>query len=160
MDNTERAKGNTGTAFLVRQLESLAEEDPRLIPLLSNASALVWEALEDINWAGFYLLEEGQLVLGPFQGRPACVHIRLDRGVCGACASSGETKRVADVHAFPGHIACDAASRSELVVPVFDEEGRMRAVLDIDSPTPDRFDEDCAAEMEQAASALGRLVRW
>src|SRR5690606_12631413 len=105
----------------------------------ANLSALVAHALPDLNWVGFYFYDGTELVVGPFQGQPACVRIPLDRGVCGAAASSGRTQRVEDVEAFPGHIACDAASRSELVVPLF-RDGALLGVFDLDSPVPGRFD--------------------
>lgn len=105
---------------------------------MANVSALIWQAIPDLNWAGFYRFDGRELVLGPFQGKAACIRIPLDKGVCGAAARSRETQHVDDVHAFPGHIACDAASRSELVVPIV-QHGRLIGVLDLDSPTPSRF---------------------
>ena len=134
----------TDYELLTKQLRALAETDRACLPLFSNAAALLWEALPDVNWAGFYLLRGETLVLGPFQGRPACIHIARGRGVCGTAAESDRVQRVADVHAFPGHIACDAASRSEIVLPLH-SGGAVAAVLDLDSPLPDRFsaaDED------------------
>ena len=113
------------------------EHDP--IANAANLSALVYHALPDLNWVGFYLYDGHELVVGPFQGRPACVRIALDKGVCGAAARTGQTQRVDDVHAFPGHIACDAASRSELVVPL-SRDGALVGVFDLDSPVPARFD--------------------
>lgn len=130
----------TDYELLKKQLRSLAETEPFYVPLLSNASALLWQALPDINWAGFYLMRGGRLVLGPFQGKPACIHIALDRGVCGAAAREDRIQRVADVHEFPGHIACDCASNSEIVLPIH-KKGAVAAVLDIDSPLKDRFDQ-------------------
>lgn len=120
---------------------------------MANVAALLWEFLPDLNWAGFYRAMEGELVLGPFAGRPACIRIPFGQGVCGAAAASGSTQLVPDVHAFPGHIACDAASRSELVVPVM-RDGQVRAVIDLDSPLPARFDTEDAAGIE----ALARLL--
>ncbi len=128
---------------------------PHLIANLANASAALWQAMEDINWAGFYLLEGDTLVLGPFQGKPACIEIRPGRGVCGAAAVTGRTQLVPDVHAFPGHIACDAASRSEVVVPIR-SRGRIVAVLDVDSPLPGRFTEDDRAGLERFAALVER----
>jgi GAF domain-containing protein len=128
---------------------------PHLIANLANASAALWQAMEDINWAGFYLLEGDTLVLGPFQGKPACIEIRPGRGVCGAAAATGRTQLVPDVHAFPGHIACDAASRSEVVVPIR-SRGRIVAVLDVDSPLPGRFTEDDRAGLERFAALVER----
>ena len=128
---------------------------PHLIANLANTSAAAWEAMEDINWIGFYLMEDGKLVLGPFQGRPACIEIALHRGVCGAAVTTGQTQLVTDVHAFPGHIACDAASRSEVVVPIR-ARGEIVAVLDVDSPTPGRFTQADKAGLEQLASVIER----
>lgn len=116
----------------------------------ANISSLLFNALPDINWAGFYFLRESQLVLGPFQGLPACVRIKMGQGVCGAAAHTGQTQLVPDVHAFPGHIACDAASRSEIVVPLF-RDGQVMGVLDVDSPTPGRFTESDQAGLESLA---------
>jgi len=130
----------TDYELLIKQLRGLAETEPFYVPLLSNASALLWQALPDINWAGFYLVRGGRLVLGPFQGKPACIHIALDSGVCGAAAREDRIQRVADVHWFPGHIACDCASNSEIVLPIH-KNGTVAAVLDIDSPLKDRFDQ-------------------
>ena len=128
---------------------------PHLIANLANASAALWEALPNINWVGFYLLEGDTLVLGPFQGRPACIEIAPGRGVCGAAVAAGQTQLVPDVHAFPGHIACDAASRSEVVVPLR-ARGEIVAVLDVDSPLPHRFTEEDRAGLEQVAAVLER----
>ena len=125
---------------LLRQ-RLLALTDGVLYPManLANASALLWDALSDINWVGFYLMQEGKLVLGPFQGKPACVEIAVGKGVCGTAVAQDAVQLVPDVHAFPGHIACDGASRSEIVVPLH-KDGTVAAVLDIDSPLPGRFD--------------------
>ena len=144
-------------ALLCAQLRSLADEDAHYIPLLANASSLLNDALNDVNWVGFYLMRNGRLVLGPFQGRLACVHIDLNRGVCGTAARLDQTQRVPDVHAFPGHIACDAASRSEIVVPIH-RDGRVRAVLDIDSPLPNRFTEADQAALEAVVRTLEAVV--
>jgi GAF domain-containing protein len=140
---------------LALQVSGLISGVPHLIANLSNASAALWGAMENINWVGFYLMEDGKLVLGPFQGRPACIEITLNRGVCGAAVTTGETQLVPDVHAFPGHIACDAASRSELVVPLR-RRGEIVAVLDVDSPLPGRFTEADRAGLEQVAAVLER----
>ena len=128
---------------------------PHLIANLANASAAAWQAMENINWVGFYLMEDGKLVLGPFQGKPACIEIALHRGVCGAAVTTGETQLVEDVHQFPGHIACDAASRSEVVVPIR-ARGEIVAVLDVDSPIPGRFTETDKAGLEQLAAVVER----
>ena len=128
----------TDYKLLTEQLRALCEEEPFYVPLLANASALLWEALPDINWAGFYFMRGGALVLGPFQGKPACIRIAVGRGVCGAAVRENQVQRVADVHRFPGHIACDCASNAEIVVPI-PKNGAVVAVLDLDSPIPDRF---------------------
>ena len=125
---------------LCQALSGLIEGVPHEIANLANASALIYDTLEDINWAGFYLLYGQKLVLGPFQGKPACIEIPLGRGVCGSTAEQGETLLVPNVHEFEGHIACDSASRSEIVIPLFKDE-RVVGVLDIDSPSYSRFDE-------------------
>ena len=124
--------------MLCAQLKALAETDGWYVPLMSNAAALLYDSLPEINWAGFYLLRDSRLVLGPFQGKLACVHIPLGKGVCGTAAATDTTQRVADVHEFPGHIACDAASNAEIVVPIH-RDGKVVAVLDIDSPVRCRF---------------------
>lgn len=124
---------------LAGALDALTAGEPDPIANMANAAALIWQYLPDLNWAGFYRAIGRELVLGPFQGKPACIRIPFGKGVCGAAATTGEVQCVADVHAFPGHIACDAASASELVVPILFEE-RLIAVLDLDSPTPGRFD--------------------
>jgi L-methionine (R)-S-oxide reductase len=134
-------------------LDALTAGEPDAVANMANAAALIWQYLPELNWAGFYRLVGGELVLGPFQGKPACIRIAIGAGVCGAAAASGETQLVQDVHAFPGHISCDAASRSELVVPIV-SDGRLIGVLDLDSPIPARFDADDAAGCE----ALVRLL--
>ena len=144
---------------LCEQLESLAESERHWLPLLSNASALLYEALPDLNWAGFYLMDGGSLLLGPFQGKLACIRIPLGKGVCGTAAARDETQLVPDVHAFPGHIACDGASNAEIVVPLHDG-GRVIGVLDIDSPLPGRFSEEDRAGLEAFAAALERAADW
>ena len=126
--------------LLGAQLQSFAEADNWYVPLMANAAALLFDALADVNWVGFYLLRGGRLVLGPFQGKVACIHIPLGKGVCGTAAQRDETQLVPDVHAFPGHIACDSASNAEIVVPIH-QGGRVVAVLDIDSPVRGRFTE-------------------
>lgn len=135
------------------QLQSLIEGVPYKIANLSNASALLWQGLKDLNWAGFYLREGDKLILGPFQGRPACILIPLGRGVCGTAAAAGQTQRVENVHEFPGHIACDCASNSEIVVPIR-SGGEVVAVLDLDSPRFSRFSEEDAAGLETFAQIL------
>ena len=130
------------------------------LPVLSNASALLMTSMEEINWAGFYLLRDGQLVLGPFQGRPACIHIAWGKGVCGTAAQEDRTLRVDNVHEFPGHIACDSASRSEIVVPLRDAGGRLRGVLDIDSPVTDRFSQKDREGLEALCAWAGPAIEW
>jgi GAF domain-containing protein len=125
-------------ADLARDLRGLLTGERDLIANAANTAALIWEALPDLNWAGFYLYKSGELVLGPFQGKPACVRIALGKGVCGTAAAQRATVRVDDVHAFPGHIACDSASNSEIVVPLL-RESELLGVLDLDSPRPARF---------------------
>lgn len=124
---------------------------------MANIAALIWQFVPRLNWAGFYRLVEGELVLGPFQGKAACIRIALGQGVCGAAAQSGETQLVPDVHAFPGHIACDAASASELVVPV-KRDGAVIAVIDLDSPETGRFDAEDAAGIEALAAAIAAAI--
>jgi len=134
-------------------LDALTADEPDAVANMANAAALIWQYLPDLNWSGFYRLVGGELVLGPFQGKPACIRIAIGAGVCGAAAATRETQLVEDVHAFPGHIACDAASRSELVVPIV-HDGALIGVLDLDSPSPARFDAEDAAGCE----ALVRLL--
>ncbi len=134
-------------AELAVQARALLQGEPDRIANAANLSALAYQALPDLNWVGFYFFDGTELVLGPFQGKPACVRIPLNRGVCGAAASQRQTQLVPDVHAFPGHIACDAASRSEIVVPLV-HRGELIGVWDVDSPVPDRFDEDDRKGME------------
>ena len=140
---------------LVAAALALTEGEPDGIANMANCAALIWTYLPDLNWAGFYRLPPGtdELVLGPFIGKPACIRIALGTGVCGTAAATGHSQCIADVHAFPGHIACDADSRSELVVPIV-RDGRVIAVIDLDSPLPARFDADDTAGMEALADAL------
>lgn len=137
-------------AELARQARALVAGERDRVANAANLSALVYHALPELNWAGFYFHDGRELVVGPFQGLPACVRIPLDRGVCGAAARSGQTQRVDDVHAFPGHIACDAASRSELVVPLL-RGGALVGVFDLDSPVPGRFDVEDQEGLEEIA---------
>ncbi len=138
-------------AQLAEQAQALLAGERDRVANAANLSALVYHALPELNWAGFYFYDGNELVVGPFQGLPACVRIPLDRGVCGAAASSRQTQLVEDVHAFPGHIACDAASRSELVVPLFRDE-QLIGVFDLDSPLPARFDQDDRQGLERIAA--------
>ena len=146
-------------ALLISQIKSFAEADSHFIPLLSNASALLFDAMERVNWAGFYLMRGGQLVLGPFQGKTACIHIAVGRGVCGTAVEQAATQRVPDVHAFPGHIACDSASNSEIVVPII-QNGAVVGVLDIDSPVFDRFSAEDQAGLEAFVHALEAVMTF
>ena len=143
----------TDYKMLAAQIKSLAEDEPNYIPVMSNASALLYENMEDLNWAGFYIMNKGSLMLGPFQGKVACIRIELGKGVCGTAAQSNETQLVKDVHQFPGHIACDSASNSEIVVPIHCG-GKVVAVLDIDSPSLGRFDEADREGLELVVKAL------
>lgn len=140
-------------AQLLEQARALLAGESDRIANAANLSALVYHALPQVNWVGFYFFDGRELVVGPFQGLPACVRIPLDKGVCGAAARTRQTQRVADVHAFPGHIACDAASRSEVVVPLV-RGGDLIGVFDLDSPEPDRFDADDQSGLEAIARAF------
>jgi GAF domain-containing protein len=142
---------------LLAALDALTADEPDAIANMANAAALLFEYLPDLNWAGFYRLIGDELVLGPFQGKTACIRIAIGKGVCGTAAATRETQLVADVHAFPGHIACDAASASELVVPIV-SQGQLIGVLDLDSPTPGRFDAGDAAGCEMFVKLLAPRI--
>ena len=144
--------------LLAKQLTALVEGCPP-VSALSNAAALLWDALPDINWSGFYLLKGDALHLGPFQGKTACVHIPVGRGVCGTAAATRQLQLVPDVELFPGHIACDSASRSEIVVPLLMSD-TLLGVMDIDAPIPARFDEEDAAGLTALAAILTQQVDW
>ena len=148
----------TDYPLLLRRLQALTDGVPHRTANLANASALLFETLEDINWAGFYLMEGGRLVLGPFQGRPACIEIAVGRGVCGAAVQQDRSQLVYDVHDFPGHIACDSASNSEIGIPLHCG-GAVFGVLDIDSPRVGRFDEKDRAGLEAFAAAVEEMWR-
>lgn len=139
---------------LGEQLQALINDETDPVANMANCAALIFNSVPRLNWAGFYLLKGGELVLGPFQGQPACVRIALGRGVCGTAAETHSTLRVADVTKFPGHIACDSASRSEIVVPLLTDDSHLIGVLDVDSPELDRFD----AEDEAGLSALAKII--
>ena len=139
------------------QLKALTEGIPYKIANLANASALLWEYLQDINWAGFYMMEDGALVLGPFQGKTACIRIPVGKGVCGTAVAESATQLVPDVHVFPGHIACDCASNSEIVVPIR-KNGEIIGVLDIDSPLKNRFTEADQEGLEAFAAILENVL--
>ena len=145
--------------LLAQQITALAQGCPLPLPALANAAALVWEALPDINWAGFYLLKGDRLYVGPFQGKVACMEIPVGRGVCGTAVATRQVQLVPDVHAFPGHIACDSASRSEIVLPLL-KDGRLLGVLDIDSPLPGRFDQADAEGLAALCEALLASIHW
>lgn len=138
-------------------LDAMTADEPDAIANMANAAALIGQYLPDLNWSGFYRMVGGELVLGPFQGKAACIRIPVGKGVCGTAAETRKTQLVEDVHAFPGHIACDAASRSELVVPIV-EGGRLIGVLDLDSPEPARFDAEDAAGCEALMALLGPRI--
>ncbi|WP_146551066.1 GAF domain-containing protein [Rummeliibacillus sp. SL167] len=155
MFQTKNPSGDLAPKYdlLAKQLDALLEGELDNVSNLSNASALLNQFLENINWCGFYLVKNNELLLGPFQGLPACVHIPLGKGVCGTVAQSKQTLIVEDVHAFPGHIACDSASQSEIVVPII-VDNVLYGVLDIDSPIKGRFSKDDQAGLEQFVSVL------
>ncbi len=138
---------------LIEAAQALVANEPDTIANMANISALIWQYVSDLNWAGFYRVIDGELVLGPFQGKSACIRIAMGKGVCGAAAETGETQRIADVHAFPGHIACDAESRSELVIPIFGGD-QVIAVLDLDSPIKERFSPEDQAGLERLIDTI------
>jgi len=145
--------------FTAMQLSALFEGERDMIANLANASAVLNEALEDINWVGFYLMKNGELILGPFQGKVACIHIPVGKGVCGTAVAEDKTQLVYDVHEFPGHIACDSASNSEIVIPLHCN-GTIVGVLDIDSPLVGRFNEADKAGLEQCAAVIEAACDW
>jgi GAF domain-containing protein len=146
--------------MLQRQTQSLLEGETHWLANLANTSALLFSELDDLNWVGFYLKEDEELVLGPFQGKPACVRIPLGKGVCGTAAAEGKVIVVPDVQAFPGHIACDAASRSEVVIPLMTPEGRLLGVLDVDSPVLNRFTSQDADGLSKVVESLLSACYW
>ena len=143
---------------LAGALEGLVTGEPDAIANMANASGLIYETLPDVNWVGFYRNIGGELVLGPFQGRPACIRIPFGAGVCGVAAETRQVQRVEDVHAFPGHIACDSASNSEIVLPLVGADGDLLGVLDLDSPKPGRFDDEDEAGLRKVAEILASLL--
>ena len=149
----------TDYEVLREQVRGLLAEEPYYVAAMSNISSVLKDGLPDINWAGFYILRGGRLVVGPFQGKPACIHISIGSGVCGCCVRQDRTIAVADVHTFPGHIACDSASNSEIVIPIHCG-GRVAAVLDIDSPLFDRFSEDDRTGLERIVSLMEKMLEW
>src|SRR5690606_33161992 len=161
MFTTQALEGAKASQYgqLQAQAQALLEGETDRVANAANLSSLVFHALPDLNWVGFYFFDGTELVVGPFQGQPACIRIPLNRGVCGAAASTRTTQRVEDVNAFPGHIACDAASRSELVVPLVDGDGNLVGVFDLDSPSPARFDADDQAGLERIAATFMESLR-
>lgn len=156
MFTTQSLSGDKAEQYaqLLEQARGLLSGERDRIANAANLSALVYHSLPALNWAGFYFYDGQELVVGPFQGLPACVRIPLDKGVCGAAATTRQTQRVADVHAFPGHIACDSASNSEVVVPLFTGDGQLIGVFDLDSPELDRFDAQDQKGLEDIAKAF------
>lgn len=159
MFQVEHYKGNREENYqlLIKQLRALIEDEKSEIANLANASSLLNQFLDTINWVGFYLNDGDELVLGPFQGLPACVRIQFGRGVCGTAAANRQTERVADVNQFPGHIACDSASQSEIVIPII-KNGDVYGVLDIDSPVTNRFDETDQKYLEEFVAVLTEFI--
>lgn len=147
----------TDYSLLCRNLSAITDKVPYETANLANASALLWEHLPDLNWAGFYKMIDGKLVLGPFQGKTACIEIEVGRGVCGTAVAENKTQLVYDVHQFPGHIACDCASNSEIVVPIYTEE-KIWGVLDIDSPIIGRFSEEDKNGLEEFVKVLEKVL--
>ena len=144
---------------LISQAAEMMREEPWYASAMSNLSALLMTSLPDLNWAGFYLMRDGRLTVGPFQGKPACIHIPVGKGVCGTAAAQNRTQLVPDVHAFPGHIACDSASASEIVIPIH-RDGEVTAVLDIDSPRLSRFSGEDARGLEALVTEMEESLRW
>jgi GAF domain-containing protein len=159
LTHTETASKAELYSHLASQLESLLEGERDFIANAANLSSLLYHSLPDLNWAGLYLMKDGELVLGPFQGQPACVRIETGKGVCGTAAAQRQTILVANVHEFPGHIACDSASNSEIVVPLIKDQ-RLIGVLDLDSPSFARFDDDDAEGLNELASIFLQASEW
>lgn len=149
----------TDYKMLLRQVQEMLLADPWYVPALSNVSALLMDTLPELNWAGFYLLRGSQLVVGPFQGKPACVHIPVGKGVCGTAVEKDQVQNVPDVHQFPGHIACDSASNSEMVIPLH-RNGKPAAVLDLDSTAFGRFSEADETGLKKIAGIIEELTDW
>ena len=145
--------------LMIKQMKSLAESSNNFIPVLSNVSALIYDGLDNLNWAGFYLVKDGNLLLGPFQGKIACVNIEKGKGVCGTAYALDETQLVDNVHEFPGHIACDSASNSEIVIPIH-HNGKVVGVLDIDSPLLKRFTKKDQIGLEKLVEELEKIIEW
>ncbi|MDU0462679.1 GAF domain-containing protein [Staphylococcus ureilyticus] len=147
----------TNYDLLQKQVSSLIEDESNMIAILSNVSALLNDSLDQINWVGFYLVEDNELILGPFQGHPACVHIAIGKGVCGAAVAKDESQLVADVNAFPGHIACDANSKSEIVIPIH-KDSNVIGVLDIDAPITNRFNNEDKQGLENIVAIIEKQL--
>ncbi len=145
--------------FMNMRLTGILSSETHWLPNLCNSAALMDMLLEEINWVGFYLVRNRALMLGPFQGKPACVHLEFGKGVCGTAAATKQVQRVSDVEAFPGHVACDPASRSEIVLPIL-VDGEVKAVLDLDSPVKSRFDEEDQAGLEKVVTTLALHMNW
>ena len=156
--NNTAANKSEQYAELVEQARAMLAGEPSLVANAANFSALVFNSLSDLNWAGFYLYDGTELVVGPFQGKPACIRIALGRGVCGTAAQTRETQVIRDVHSFDGHIACDAASQSEIVVPLIKADGTLLGVWDVDSPSVARFDEEDRVGMEALCKVFMEAV--
>lgn len=142
-----------------KQLRALAEADASWLPVFANASALLWDCFPSINWAGFYIVNQGSLLLGPFQGKVACIRIPIGKGVCGTAVAEDAAQRIDNVHLFPGHIACDSASNSELVIPIH-HDGKVVALLDMDSPIYNRFSENDQKELESFVRTLEEITEF
>ena len=153
--------GNRTTDYVLlkQQAEGILDTEPWYTAAMSNLSALIASSMEDLNWAGFYLVRDGRLVVGPFQGKPACIHIPVGKGVCGTAVQQDRMQVVPDVHAFPGHIACDRASASEIVIPIH-SGGAVQAVLDIDSPLKDRFSVEDTAGLEGLVQLMEQKISF
>lgn len=149
----------TDYKLLTEQIKALAEDEKWFVPVMANASAILYDNMEDLNWAGFYIMRDGALVLGPFQGKVACINIPVGKGVCGTAVAEDKTQLVEDVHQFPGHIACDSASNSEIVVPIH-KDGKVAAVLDIDSPKLARFNQEDRAGLEEFVKAIEEVINF
>ena len=149
----------TDYTLLAEQTAEFIKDEPFYVPAMANISALIWDMLPDLNWAGFYFVRDNKLVLGPFQGKVACIHIAKGKGVCGTAWDKDETELVPDVHKFPGHIACDSVSNSEIVVPIH-SNGKVIGVLDIDSPSFGRFSEDDKTGLEAFVKVLEEVTEW
>ena len=147
------------SAMILQQAEEIINAEPWYVAAMSNLSSLIMESLSDLNWAGFYLFRDRKLVVGPFQGKPACIHIPVGRGVCGTAVAEDRIQVVPDVHLFPGHIACDCASESEIVIPIH-QDGKIIAVLDIDSPVKNRFSAEDSAMLSELVRLMEQKLCW